>query len=77
MVKKKEIDKKELVEKKLQKLMAEVMRAVGFVFLFAFSMIGSIVFFFLKGTTNIIETILVASVVIIMLFAMTQVKERW
>ena len=77
MVTKKEIDKREMISKKMQKLFSEIMRAIGFVFLFAFSMIGAIVFYTIQGTGNIIQTIMVASVVVIMLFAMTQVKDRW
>ena len=76
MVTKKEEKRKE-VEKKLQKFFSEIMRAIGFIFLFGFSMVGAIVFYTIQGTTNIIQTIMISSVVILMLFAMTQVKDKW
>jgi membrane protein YdbS with pleckstrin-like domain len=70
-----EKEKQEKVEKELMKTLTKGMRALGFVFLFAFSMIGAVMFYYMKGTGNIIQVVLVASVVVIMLFAMTQVKK--
>jgi len=70
------VDKKEELTKKMQKFFSEVMRAVGFVFLFGFTMIGSY-FYYFRQTGDPITTIFISSVVVIMLYAMTQVKDRW
>ena len=75
--------KQKEIELKIQKFFSEVMRAIGFVFLFAFSMIGAITYYTSKNTPKIIgygfdiQIIFLASVVVIMCYAMTQVEDRW
>ena len=75
--------KQKELELKIQKFFSEVMRAIGFVFLFAFSMIGAITYYSERTSSQIIgcgfdiRVILIASVVVIMCYAMTQVEDRW
>jgi len=77
--------KQKELELKIQKLFSEVMRAIGCVFLFAFSMIGAITYYSETTASQIIRlgggydirVLFIASVVVIMCFAMTQVKDKW
>jgi len=70
--------RKEQVEKKLKQLIIDMMNIVGLLFLAAFSMIGAITFY--AHPRVIIDvpitSILTATVVVIFLFLMSQVK-KW
>lgn len=70
------IQKRKNIESQIRKILIEMIKLIGVIFLFAFSMLGAIVFYTYKGTTNIFETIIVSSVIIVMLFIMIQVKEK-
>jgi len=77
MISKKEKEEKQkIIEKRIMKFLSEIMRTVGFILLAGFSMIGAY-FFYFRENQDVISTILVSTIIIIMLFAMTQVKDRW
>ena len=73
---KKQIEQGKIVEARIRKLLSDVMRILGVVLLLSFAMIGAY-FYYYKNTGDPVRTIFIASVVILMLSLMTQVKDKW
>jgi len=73
-----EAKKRLKVEKRLQKFFSEMMRIIGVICLFGFSMIGAITFYTAQGIdTNIFGTIMISTMVIVTLYVMTQCEDEW
>jgi len=73
---KKQQSQSKIVEASIRKLLSDVMRILGVVLLLSFAMIGAY-FYYFKSTGDPVRTIFIASVVVLMLSLMTQVKDKW